>query len=112
MRTHSRYQHLKDQIIEEKYKAMSPSLRLNSPEDEMQRVLICNVSSFRFINQSKQKMLLDKDTNSHLFKPLYNAFLSGSSSENQSLYPSNNIVVSVNGNNPLNKNSTNSGHSL
>ena len=71
------------------------------------------LSSFRFINQSNEtNTLLDKDYISHSFKPLNHAFSSGCSSDNHSPYPLNNIVISINGNNPPNNHETSSGHAL
>ena len=93
---------------------MIPLFCLDFPEDEMQSILICKpaVPSDWSTNQTKQEMLLDKDTNSHFFKPLNNDFSSGCSREIHSPYPSNYIIIFINEIDPLNNNSTSSGHSL
>ena len=44
MMTHTSFQRLKDQNIENKYEGMNPLLCLNAPEDETQSVLICKPS--------------------------------------------------------------------
>ena len=93
---------------------MNPLLCLNAPDDDTQNVLTCNpsVPLDSSMNQTKQKILLDKDNDTYSFKPLNNAFSSGCSSSNHSPYPSNNIVISIDGNNALYNHESSSGHAL